>query len=273
MDIRKRFNEIFGFEDTVEAERKRFVERVNQAIFHNIDTVDCDSYDYEHLIQLVCFDLGINFHDLHQRRVGVGINERYLPASIRTLTRDDFTETLRVLCALCGRIQLGGDTKKGQELLSKLIEAALSRCTCDIGVRWKDGFFYPSGAEELDTSLIEETLAWLKDYPDERRDYRTALQCYAAGDSLADVIKNCYSAIEGVARKVLANERTLDNNKDELLAKINLSDGWKSLLANYIRYAHDYRHASIGRHEITKQEGEAYLYMTGLIIRLAIEST
>ena len=85
---------------------------------------------------------------------------------------------------------------------------------------------------------------------------------------MGEVIRNCYSAVEGIARNLLGNERTLDNNKDELLAKINLSSGWKSLLASYINYAHNYRHASLKRHDVTKQEAEAYLYMTGLIIRL-----
>jgi hypothetical protein len=272
MGIRKRFNEIFGFEDTVEAERKRFVERVNQAIFHDIDTEHYREFDYRDLFRLVCFELGVNAHDFEQRPVGSRISGTVLPASIRTLTADDFAKTLEVLCALYSRITIHHDVKEGQEYLSRLIEIALHQCTCDIGVRWKDGFFYPSGAEELDKSLIEETLNWLKDYATERKDYERALRCYAAGHSLADVIKNCYSAVEGVARTILGNQKTLDNNKDELLAKINLSGGWKSLLANYIAYAHDYRHASVGRHEIKKQEAEAYLYMTGLIIRLVIES-
>jgi len=57
-----------------------------------------------------------------------------------------------------------------------------------------------------------------------------------------------------------------------VLKRIDLSDGWKSILANYIKYAHDYRHASEDRHEIKKREAEAYLYMTGLMIRLIIES-
>ncbi len=88
----------------------------------------------------------------------------------------------------------------------------------------------------------------------------------------ADVIKNCYLAIEGVTRKVLVNAKSLDKNKELLLQKIDLSTGWKSILANYIIYAHDFRHASGQRHEIKKQEAEGYLYMTGLIIRLIIES-
>ena len=177
-----------------------------------------------------------------------------------------------MLHILYSNLKASSDPNKGQKWLPDKIERVLSRCACDIGVRWKEGFFYPSGAEELDKPLIEETLTWLNDYPNERKDYRKALEYYLQGESLGDVIKNCYSAVEGVAREVLGNQKTLDNNKDELLRKMNLSDGWKSILANYINYAHDYRHASAERHEITKQETEGYLYLTGLIIRLIIES-
>jgi len=144
--------------------------------------------------------------------------------------------------------------------------------TCDIGIKWKEGCFYPTGADELDEPLIEDVLTWLNDYPNERTDYRRALECYFEGQSFGDVIKNCYQAVEGVAREVLGNSKRLDKNKDELLKEVDLSNGWKSILATYIKYAHDFRHASEKRHEIKKQEAEGYLYMTGLIIRLAIES-
>ncbi len=271
MGIRKRFNEAFGLEESIEEERKRFVQRVNQAIFHEIDTDKSDIFDYHTLFKLICFELGVNAHDFPERKLGEIMYEFYLPATIRTLTKNDFTKTLRVLCILYPRIEYKSNNEMGRSWLSNTIETALSRCSCDIGIRWKEGFFYPAGAEELDKPLIEETLTWLKQYPNERKDYRTALQNYLEGTSLSDVISNCYSAVEGVAREVLGNERTLDNNKDELLSKINLSDGWKSLLANYINYAHDYRHASSERHDVTTQEAEAYLYMTGLIIRLVIE--
>lgn len=273
MSILKTFNEILGLGDDVEEERRRFVQRVNQLIFHEIDTESTVAFDYHSLFGLVCFELGVNAHDFPQRRLRALLDDDILlPAQIRTLTGDNFEKTLLVLCALYAHIRLRSDSEAGRKGLSGCIEAALSRCACDIGVRWKEGFFYPAGAEELDRPLVEETLTWLSDYPDERKDYQRALQCYLAGEALGDVIKNCYSAVEGVARKVLGNKKTLDKNKDELLAKLNLSDGWNSLLANYINYAHDYRHASAGRHEIKKHEGEAYFYMTGLIIRLIIES-
>ena len=262
MSIRKRFNKIFGLEDDVEAERKRFVKRVNQTIFHIIDTAKPTTFRYPMLFRLVCFELGVNANDFQQN----------ISWPITTLTGDDFNKTLQVLCILYVYLEGLPDSETRQKGLSDSIELVLSLCSCDIGIRWKEGFFYPAGVEELDESLIEETLTWLNDYPDERKDYQRALECYLKEDSLADVIKNCYLAIEGLTRKILGNDKTLDNNKEQLLRKIDLSDGWKSILANYIKYAHDFRHASGQRHDIKNQEAEGYLYMTGLIIRLIIES-
>lgn len=274
MSILKRFNKIFGLVDDVGVERERFVERVNQFIFHDIDTGNTDKFRYQMLFELLCFELGVNAHDFQERRFGSILHEEYLPASIRTLTGDDFHKTLLVLCILYVYLKKEDtyNPNTTRQWLSDTIESVMSRCSSDIGIRWKEGFFYPAGAEELDKPLIEETLTWLNAYPNERKDYRKALEYYLEEKSLDDVIKNCYSAIEGVTRKVLGNDKTLDKNKNELLRKINLSDGWNSILANYIKYAHDYRHASAERHKITKQETEAYLYMTGLIIRLIIES-
>jgi len=272
MSIRKRFNKTFGLEDNVATERKRFVDRVNQIIFHEIDTVHTDSFVYHELFELICFELGVNANDFSRRRTYSPLGDTFRPPSIKALTSNDFYKTLLVLCILYVHVNIISDSEDKREWISERIKSTMDRCSCDIGIRWKEGFFYPTGAEELDESLIEETLTWLNDYPGERKDYQKALECSLKVDSLTDVIDNCYLAIEGLTRKILGNDKTLDNNKEQLLRKIDLSDGWKSILATYINYAHNYRHASGQRHKITKQESEAYLYMTGLIIRLIIES-
>jgi hypothetical protein len=271
MGIRQRFNAAFGQEDSLEEERKRFVDRVNHVIFHEIDTKRPSHFAYSGLFDLVCFELGVNPHDFRGRKIydPLALEDTFLPPEMRVLTGGDFTKTLEVLCAL--HEHMHPDPGR-QEWLSQRITAIMSRCSRDIGVKWTKGSFYPSGADELDEGLVEGTLVWLKDYPNERKDYATALQYYAKGTDLSDVIENCYTAVEGVVRQVLGNKKALDNNKDELLKKLALSDGWNAILANYISYAHNYRHASEERHAIRKQEAEAYLYMTGLIIRLVIES-
>lgn len=273
MGIRRRFNQILGIKDSVEDERKKFVQRTNQIIFHVVDTGNPQEFAYGAFFKFLCFEMGLNADDMwrrYHRKSDYILDEKEYPPEIRSLTGDDFEKTLLVLCVLYFYFE--GLPNNRQKWLSEQVQTVFSRSTCDIGIRWKDGFFYPSGAKELDESLIDETLTWLNDFPNEKKDYQHALEHYLRDKSSGDVIKNCYSAIEGLARNILGNNKTLDNNKDELLSKISLSDGWKTILANFIKYAHDFRHASEQRHEITKQETEGYLYMTGLVIQLIIES-
>jgi hypothetical protein len=275
MTVRKKFNLNLRIEDSVEDERNKFVQRINQVIFHTIDTKERQEFAYEYIFKHLCYQWGLDVNDMwrkyHRESGGDSVfdddQEEYAP-EIRSLTNDNFEKTLLVLSILYSCFHSRSDR---QEWLSKTVQHVFSCSTRDLGVRWKEGFFYPSGAGELDDALIDEALTWLNEYPNEKKDYEKALKSYE-DKSMGDVIRNCYSAIEGLARNILGNNKTLDNNRNELLAKIKLSEGWKAILANYITYAHNFRHASEQRHSITKQETEAYLYMTGLIIRLIIES-
>ena len=268
MGIRKQFSEGIGRTISIEDERNRFVNRINQMIFSTIDTARREDFNYEALFHTFCFVLGVDPNSFRWREQHPYLDT--LPPEMKTLTKSDFYCTLEVLCILYVYIEQDGEKEAGQEFLSKWIEFAFTECACDIGVRWKDGLFYPSGAKELDKPLIDDTLIWLKDFPRDEKDYRKALEDYAKEDAGSDVVKNCYNALEGVVREVLGNKKALDKNRDELLARLKLSDGWKRLLGCYITYAHDYRHASKERHNITPQETEAYLYMTGVIILLFI---
>jgi hypothetical protein len=271
MSIRKRFNENFGIQDNLEEERKRFVSRVNQVVFQMIDTRELVKFEYNNvLFDRLCYKMGIDASEIRHRYTRRHDHhllpmEEWAP-EIRNLTQDDFQKTCLVLCILYTAFK---ESSNERMWLSTVINAILSEATCDLGVRWHEDFFYLSGAKELDESLVEDVLTWLKDYSDERQDYTRALQCQEQG-ALSDVVQNCYKAVEGVARAILGNQKILDNNKDELLKKIGLSDGWRAILASFIKYAHDYRHASDQRHDITKPEAEAYLYMTGLFIRLLV---
>ena len=132
--------------------------------------------------------------------------------------------------------------------------------------------FYPSGAEMLDRALIEDPYAWLNDYSSEKSEFSQAVKNLAEKD-YGQVVINCYLAIEGICRKILENQKTLENNREELLRKVGLSQEWKSLLSNFIIYANEFkRHASEKRGEINPLEVEAYLYLTGLLIRLLIQA-
>jgi hypothetical protein len=270
MSVIGRFNKLFGISPSLVEEQKQFVNRINQLIFHWIDTGAKNDFRYQEIFERLCFALGENSNDLLKKygRHPLGWDDENTAPEIRTFTQDDFTKTLRVLCVLSNIFK--HENEKVVVYIDRGVSTVLSHATCDLGIRWKDGLFYPSGAEELDKALIEEPLVWLDKYPNEREDYKRALSCYAEGTHLGDVVKNCYTALEGVSRVILGNDKILDNNKNALLAHIGLSDGWNSILGTYINYAHDFRHASEERYTASKEEAEAFLYMTGLIMRLLI---
>jgi hypothetical protein len=190
MGVRRTFNQLHGLKDSVDDEKRRFVERVNRVIFREVDTTDARQFKYHRLFELLCFEVGADCDGLWRSAYRWEDNFHLAkdPPEIRSLTRNDFNVTLMVLMALFRIFQTTNEGK--EDWLTDRVQLILSRSTCDLGVRWKDGLFYPSGPPELDTPLVEESLTWLDGYPNERKDYRKALEYYAAGDSLGDVVKN-----------------------------------------------------------------------------------
>lgn len=263
----KRFDKIFGIQATQDDERQKFVNRVNQTIFENVGELIDYSVSYEPVFRGICYQLGVNADDRIEKETANNFVLNTTVPSLRSLTNDEFFPTLKVLVLLHS---LGKEVVDRVEI-SKLIKAALSQATVDLGVRWKGGMFYPSGAKALDEKLVEDPFDWLEDYPDEKKNFLKAVTSYTENE-LGDVIINSYLVIEGLTRKILNNTKTLDNNREELLKKVSLSQEWKSLLSAYTRIAHEKRHASEKRHAIKRPEAEAFLYLTGLLVRLLIES-
>jgi hypothetical protein len=266
----KRFNKIWGIQDSEEVERQRFVQRINQTVFAETER---DNSAYNAILLVVCYELGVSYHD-HYRNVNRRTNSPRTP-EIRTLTEDDFLGTLKILSILHPLLKDSSNEygPKPQRYLSESIDDALKLATIDLGIRWVNGMFYPSGAESLDTSLIEDPFNWLDPFPEEKTDFTKAVQSYIS-KQYGEVITNCYLTIEGLSRKILGNRKTLENNRDELLKQIGLSQQWKSLLSNYLILANEFqRHASDNRHALNPIEVEAFLYQTGLLVRLLIEST
>lgn len=264
--ILKKFNKIFGLRDSLEKERVHFVQRINQTIFK---TIKSNPYpdNYEHIFRDVCYLKGLNGDDIINSANGWNYSSSLIVPSFRRITEDDFMETLKILVLLYKSL-----SGQNLERLNSSIELALSYADTDLGVDWKDGMFYPSGARELDKILIEEAYEWLVDYPDERRDFMAAISHYTK-KQYGDVISNAYLVVEGLARKILENNKTLNNNREQLIKLLNLSQQWKSLLSNYINYANEFkRHASDKRGQVNPIEVEGFLYLTGLLTRLIIQS-
>ncbi len=257
----KQFYELFNIKNTLEEEQRNFVHRINQRLLDELESY----YNYKKTFQFVCYGVGKNANDLIRKASSY---TEIIP-SLRVLTNDDFLNTLKILAVLY-RYFSSNDSDWSIQL-NKEITLALSLTPIDLGIKWKDGMFYPTNAGILDQKLIEDPLNWLNNYPDEKKDFSNAIVKYMSKE-YGDVVGYCYSTIEGLARQVLKNSKTLDNNRETLLAKAKLSAEWSKILSIYIQYANEYkRHASDKRHNIIPKETEAFLYLTGLLVRLIIE--
>jgi hypothetical protein len=261
-----RFNKAFGIQDDILTEQARFVARINQTAFPQIERMHYTP-PYKEIFEAVCYWLGTNANDRISEINRMNYSATISIPLLRSLTDDDFMETTKVLALVYHALN---KYPSAQQTLSRSIEAALGNATVDLGVTWNDGMFYPSGARELDEPLVEETFKWLAGFPNERADYLKAVTGYAS-KRFGEVITNCYLAVEGVARNILGNSKALDKNREGLMQKLGLSQEWKALLSNFINYANEFqRHASENRHKLNPVEVEGFLYMTGVLLRMMI---
>ena len=82
----KGFNKRFGIEESLQEEQTRFVQRINQTIFENIQ----EGHGYKKVFKTVCYWLGenaddrISAHNRYNYGLEIGV------PTLRTLTNDDF---------------------------------------------------------------------------------------------------------------------------------------------------------------------------------------
>jgi hypothetical protein len=141
----------------------------------------------------------------------------------------------------------------------------------DLGIFWKDGKFYPAGARELDEALIEDALDWLKQYPSTKETFQVALGHYKKSmtdlSAGKDAITNAYTSVEFFAKEYLKNKKSFDKNSDELIEKLALPKEYKNVVHYYKQIAHEYGSRHAGSNP-THREVEAFIYLTGLLLRL-----
>ncbi|MBF0217742.1 MAG: hypothetical protein HQL30_12210 [Candidatus Omnitrophica bacterium] len=267
MELSKDFNKRFGIIiDSAECQSK-FVHRIDVMIGYiaNIFRTD-DFLDYISIEWGERYDLKYSDQYVNGPRT---IKSNFLVSQIH---QGKFTTCLRLVELLFAYCRNRKDITV-LEHIDAIVKDAIEISEVDIGIRWHDGKFYPAGARELDERLVEDVLDWLNDYPKEKKDYFSAIKALVE-KRYDDIPKSCYTCVEGIAKKLLKNGKNLDANKEELVSELGLSSEWKSLVGTYLKYTHENggRHSSEKRHKLSLSEIEAFLYMTGLIIRLAINT-
>jgi len=261
------FYKNFGLETSLISEQQKFVHRINQTYF-NLLKINAYPDDYEKIFLNVCYQYGINGSEMlaeaNQWNYGY---DTFVP-HLKEITKNDFMETLKVLTLLYDSL-----SNENQKRLTLNIELALSQSVIDLGVRWKDGMFYPAGAKELDEKLINDSLDWLDDYPESKNYFLIALNHFNTSlndiSARKDAITNAYSALENLARVILQNKKNFDANSDELVVKLNLPTEYRQIIYYYKQIANGYSSRHDGK-EFSHIETEAFIYLSGIIIRLAV---
>ncbi len=166
--------------------------------------------------------------------------------------------------------------KTACEVFKESLQGAFERSAVDLGITFENDIIIKTGVSELDNVAVLEPLDWLSKYPTTRGYFESALKYYLA-KQYPDAMTNAYSALESLAKTVLGRERTLDNLIGELLSYLTLPTQWSSILGHFCHIAHEdsSRHGeSEGNNgnDIDPKYAEAYIYFTGLMIRLIIRT-
>ncbi len=258
----QKFNERFGIETGQEEARKRFVNRVQNEILSRFwYRLPRDVRDEAHMTVLTI--LGIQ----------TGPNP-YGP-QWQDIT-DDFWLNVRTVEAMYQAVPAY------RKQLSSAVEAILSISEIDLGIRWDNDHFLPSGAPVLDDKLVNDVLNCLTapKYEGVRKPFHKGLehllQSVGKPQFLADVVTDTYEAVEALAKIVTGRDKDLSANAESFISAVKVSEGYKRILKEYIDYAN-----KMGRHAgdkgqpkptPTRKEVESFIYLTGLFIRLALVS-
>lgn len=252
------FYQRFNIEIGLEAVQGRFVNRVYNTmpvVFNSAKGSD------RRLPRKLATTLGILYED---------------EDSLEQFLSDDFYQCLRTLEAL---YKVMHNFYKPD--FDERIKTILSLTEVDLGIQWRNGVFWRSGAKLLDEALVNENLRWLSDpkYIDVLTPFEKGLRHFIEAkkqpEKLSDVITDIYEALEALAKIVTGKDRDLSSNAESFISELKLSDYYKGMLKAHISYANKLSRHAPGlretRAKLLPNEVEAFVYTTGLFIRLAIQ--
>jgi len=263
------FHQRFNIEVELEAAKQRFISRLFNLIdddFLGFTTKQCHLSEYKEAFKYVAFKLGIRYDGNNTLEYYAG---------------NEYLQVLRTIEALFEAFQLQlQNYANSADRLDKIVQLAISENEIDLGIQWRGGLFYPSGARLMDEELVNEPLRWLADskYNNVLTPFKKGLTHYLEAnrnpEKLADTITDIHEALEAMAKIVTGRNKDLSANRELFVSKLRLARQYSKMLIDYIDYANDYRHSAEPnktRANPNANEVEAFIYTTGLFIRLAVK--
>lgn len=259
------FHKRFNIEVDLEEVKKRFLNRIQNQIEAIFPSLALGGIGDASMSGVLC-------------KLASILGEKYeILISFDHYFRGDFYQRLRAVEALHQALPVPSYQGK----LDKMVQSVISENEIDLGIQWRAGVFWPSGAKLLDEALVNEPLQWLSDlkYQNVIAPFEKGLRHFMEApkhpERLADTVTDMYEALEAMAKVATGRpDKDLSGNRKLFVKKLGLSDYYKRMLKDYISYANEFRHAveeDKERKPPLAQEVEAFIYTTGLFIRLAIE--
>lgn len=273
-DFKKRFSISIDPEEV----RKDFVNKANHFLFQNLDEkigrYYINSTPGKKFFDFICLSIG---KEPRETLIEDFSGDSVMP-KIRQLTKNDFDMTMVLIETVYDYFQKFYDYDKDKwiELINVTVTGALEQLV-PLNIYWHDGKFYPQGAEVLDEKLIKDQLDWLNTYPKVREFFKNSLDHYATSENDAikrkDTVHNAFMAVDQMSRIILNNDKAFDNNYNLFVNKIGLNTNWKNILNYYKELSKEFgRHPGVGDEYIPeKADTEAFLYLSGIILRLSIQ--
>lgn len=211
--------------------------------------------------------------------IATALGERIIPdGSLEYYTENEFWKTLRALEAVYSSSRI---TETNKYKFSKLMDSIIGLSEIDLGIEWTEGIFMPSGVKILDNSLINDNLKWLSDkkYKNVFDNFRDGLIHFEEANHnpqrLSDAVNDIYKAVESIAQAVTGKDWDLSKNRELFVKTLKLNENYSRMLHEYIEYANRLcRHGSEPNDLkllSSVSETEAFIYLSGLFIRLAIK--
>lgn len=244
---------------------KRFINRVNNLVFENFIEADEDRKRQAYW------------------RVANMLGEKYESYNdFKEVSQNKFLRALQCIEAAYSSLD-----KTDSDHFELALKYAMSLCEIDLGVAWEKGHFRRSGSTLLDAAVVNDPLGTLSEskYVVIREPLIKALthllEAERRQELYADAVTDAYEALEACSKVVTGRTaKDLSANSDSLIAGLPVSAAAKELyrtqLKAYISYGNLYRHAKAvdqQRTPPTKHEAEAFIYQTGVFIRLATAKT
>jgi hypothetical protein len=255
--IGKKYHERFNIDVGTDEAKRRFVNRAHNSIEAILKWASDTAYRSSEVEKYVCTHLGERWE-----RSGC----------LASILGDSFDEHLRALEAFAQF-----PWPELNRLAKSAITTILGQAETDLGIRWENDNFLPSGSPLLDQELVNHVLGSMALQEGVLIPFRKGLDHFLRSTNkpelLSDAITDMYEALEAQGKITARNDKDLSSNAELFISRLGVSNEYKPILKAYISYANEFRHAAEKgkkKEPPSRKETESFLYLTGLFLRLAI---